>query len=129
MSDERETDSLLEGQKESGDNIPTKKQHNSEYQKISYVETIKGVLVTILLALIMAISKICVQALHDHIPHLQLNSMRLMTPSVGLVIYYIIMRKWPMVERKYWKPMVLFCFTSNVITLGMYVLLPSFLEE
>ena len=49
MSGERENDSLLEVQKESGDNIPTKKQHNSEYQKISYGATIKGVLVSLLL--------------------------------------------------------------------------------
>ncbi len=126
MSGERENDSLLEVQNESGDNIPTKKLHNSEYQTISHGETLKGVLVSLLLALIMAISKVCVQALNDHIPHLQLNTMRLITPSAGLILYYITSGKWPIVERKYWKPMVLFCLTSNVITLGMYVLLPFF---
>ncbi len=123
MSEKRETDSLLDPEKDTDDSIPTEKEHKED-QNETYIKTIQGVLVTIFLAMIMAVSKICVQALNEVIEHLQLNAMRLSMPSVGLIMYYIFKREWPTVESKYWTPIALFCLASNFITLCMYMFSP-----
>ena len=117
VPNKKESDLLLKSGKDSNESVLTEKEYKEDEKK-TYVKTIQGVLVTILLAMIMAVSKICVQGLNGTIEHLQLNAMRLMMPSMGLIIYYIFKMEWPTVERKYWRPMGLFCLSSNFLTLG-----------
>ena len=92
-------------------------------QRQDYAQILKGILAAALWSLAVAISEICVQALKGKIPHMQLNTMRFAFPACGLILYFIIKRDYPTIDRSKIGLVTIsfYIFSSNVVTLSTYV--------
>ncbi len=69
---------------------------NDEQQSV--FTTIVGIVAAFIFIFLIAISKICVQALEDRIPPFELNAMRCFVPFCGWSLYFLIKWKSPKIE-------------------------------
>ena len=70
---------------------------------------------------LVAISKICVQALQDRVPAFQLNFYRCFLALCSWLFYLTLKRKWPRIESENIKACALWSFNQAIISISSYI--------
>ena len=120
----QENDQELESLLNRGENKQEKEDNNEEnklHSNYQYVQIGKGSLAAVVWALLNAVSKICVQALEEKVPHLQLNTMRFIVSGCFITFIFVIQLKYPKFDMKDLRAVMTYCLNANVNTLAMYV--------
>ena len=106
----------MKGKQETEDKNAENLQSGHDFIKIA-----KGSLAAVIWALLNAVSKICVQALMEKVPHLELNTMRFVISGCFITLIFLIKGLNPKCEMKDFQALMTYCFNANVNTLAMYV--------
>ncbi len=80
-----------------------------------------GLLLAFLCVLLIAFSKICVQALKGNMPHLQLNTMRCFAATITMLFFLLWTWQLPTVECQNMKATAMYSFSCTMEGLSMYV--------
>ena len=85
------------------------------------LRTIKGIVLLSLGTFFASTSRICVQALERSVPDFELNSMRCGFAMVGMILYHLVTRTFPVVKVTNIFPVGMVNVLTNVSTLAFYV--------
>ncbi len=91
------------------------------HKKTRYKDTIVGMLLTFLSVLMVALSRICVQALQSKVPHFFLNTLRCSTATSGMALVFLYKRCLPRVDCKNLKPTILYSICGTLFALSIYI--------
>ncbi len=98
------------------------KQEGGEHRRgIVLGKTAKGIICAFLWPLILATSRICVQALENKVEHLTLNGFRYLVPAIGFGIFLTISGQTLKVKRENIKALVVYSIVLNLASLTTYI--------